>query len=72
MASKRRLRRKACLGKRRLETQGAAWKHLRKRAEREGLSAPVDVYHCQFCGGWHFGRTAKWRMEARAQAMGGL
>lgn len=56
MSSRRRLRRRACSGKVRHETMGqalAAIAYLRKSGHYDG--APLDVYRCGFCKGYHFG-----------------
>jgi hypothetical protein len=54
MASKRRLRRKACDGKIRHSTEAAAMRHYARLRYGIGESN-VKVYHCGFCGGWHIG-----------------
>lgn len=57
MASKRRLRRRQCLKKRRFGSEGEALgtiAYLGKiKRDRPGLHA----YWCQFCRGWHIGRA---------------
>lgn len=50
MASKRRVRRKSCAGKRRHETLEQAQKY-----EWDGMVA----YYCSFCGGYHTGHKLK-------------
>lgn len=54
MSSKRRIRRRACAGKQRHETQTEAVAHiihLRQSFPAERLRS----YKCRFCGGWHVG-----------------
>lgn len=66
MASKRRLRRNACEGKRNYATQAdavAASESLRRRTGER-----TNVYRCQFCSGWHHGhlpQIARRAMKAR-------
>lgn len=57
MASKRRLRRRACGTKRKFATQALASDEIRRRirvtkGEMGGRLAP---YHCEFCGQYHIG-----------------
>lgn len=57
MSSKRAIRRKACKGKRRFETQDAAIRAaiaLRRNRETYGH---LSAYRCRWCGGFHFGHT---------------
>jgi hypothetical protein len=56
MASKRRLRRKACGKKIRYTTVKDA-ENAKFRVYRQSYSGPMDVYHCSFCGGYHFGHS---------------
>lgn len=59
MASKRGVRRKSCEGKRRYESrQEARWWLSRYTAER-GYAGHMNVYRCQFCGGWHMGHAKR-------------
>lgn len=56
MASKRHQRQKSCVGKRRYVSQQEAWRVVgRSRAQGYG----VEMYRCQFCGGWHVGHTRR-------------
>lgn len=57
MASKRRLRRKACTGKVRYETAQAA-QHAATAACRRA-HAWIVAYGCRFCGGHHIGHPPK-------------
>lgn len=57
MASKRRVRRKSCEKKVRHNTAHAAHLALKKTVEFRGYSGPMNVYQCQFCGGWHVGHV---------------
>ena len=50
MSSKRRLRRKACQGKIRHKTDGAAF--YAAKLQGDGW----NHYHCQHCGCYHIGR----------------
>ncbi len=51
MASKRRLRRKRCTGKKRHETIRAAMAFAR--------SPGLNAYKCNFCGGYHVGHVPR-------------
>lgn len=57
MSSKRQVRRRQCLKKRRFvseaEAQGAIASLSRAGRDRPGL----HIYACQFCRGWHIGRA---------------
>lgn len=55
MASKRRIRRKQCDGKRRHATPEAAAGHRRFIHATAGYSGLLNVYRCSFCGGYHVG-----------------
>lgn len=57
MASKRRLRRKACGDKVRHPTQTAAVRHLIK-LQRKDFARGMRSYRCRWCGGWHVGHYA--------------
>lgn len=59
MASKRRLRRKACGKKVRYLTQDAAMSALRGMTRDHGGRGYMTPYRCQFCGGFHFGHPPK-------------
>ena len=58
MASKRRIRRKSCEGKRRFtnstEALNAVHSVIRNGRKRGGW---LNVYKCQFCKGYHFGHA---------------
>lgn len=54
MASKRRIRRKACDGKKKHASLGAAI-GFNKRFKGGGMNA----YHCRFCGCYHVGHTPR-------------
>jgi rubrerythrin len=68
MASKRRLRRKACGDKQRHDSEDAAKRHaihLRKKTE-----VYYQTYKCKFCGKWHIGRPdRKTKQALRAKAL---
>lgn len=53
MSSKRRIRRKACEGKQRHDTQAAAHVHVVSLWRKD--QSKMRSYHCQFCKGWHVG-----------------
>jgi hypothetical protein len=61
MSSKRNLRRKQCERKIRHASAGAA-RHFGQQIVRRG-GDELNVYHCEFCGGWHLGHTPA-RIEA--------
>jgi hypothetical protein len=52
MSSKRKVRRKQCVGKIRHASADAAHAANRHTRGRFGVMRP---YHCTFCGGWHVG-----------------
>jgi hypothetical protein len=57
MASKRRLRRRACEGKVRHTDLGAAMAHKKALLKKVGGHA-IGAYRCKFCKGWHVGRRS--------------
>ena len=63
MTSRRRLRRRACTGKRRHATRDEARAEVR-RIVRRGASGYVNAYPCAFCGGFHVGRRPGTRLAA--------
>ena len=65
MASKRRVRRRACEGKVRHPDEERAVAHC-ERLERQS-SVAYHAYHCRLCGCWHVGRMRTW---SAAQAKG--
>lgn len=54
MASKRRIRRRACTGKQRHADEQGAQAHVRSLYAK-GI-AGRRAYRCKFCGGYHVGR----------------
>ncbi len=58
MASKRRLRRRACEGKVRHDIESGAAAH------KQRLGFPFVYYKCQFCSGWHVGRPDKRKRQS--------
>ena len=54
MASKRRLRRKQCEGKRRYATQSDAQAQADRARGVDG-GTYIARYLCEFCNGWHIG-----------------
>lgn len=64
MASKRRIRRKACEGKARHLTAEHAMIALRKTRQPD-----MNVYRCRFCGGYHIGHLPKWMRRGKQAAM---
>lgn len=68
MSSKRAQRRKKCHGKVRHESCGAAWAHLISLRQAGRAHGSLNVYPCEFCGGWHVGHLtsqAKRAMKER-------
>lgn len=63
MASKRRLRRNACIGKQRHPDLPAAMRHIKSLWHKDGHHPGVQPYHCRYCGGYHVGH----RNERRSQ-----
>lgn len=61
MSSKRAIRRSACDGKIRHETRQAAVSHRNGLYRRKGEHGTMDIYRCQFCGGWHIGHKLRMR-----------
>lgn len=59
MASKRRIRRKACGSKRKFETEKAALSQALAVKRRTGTFAYVGAYKCSFCQCWHWGNKYK-------------
>ncbi len=59
MSSKRRIRRKACTGKIRHETQQEAAGHRSHLIRSKGYQGLLNTYHCKFCGGWHVGHGGR-------------
>lgn len=53
MASKRRLRRKACEGKVRYKSSKSAHNEAMRRSRMTGHR--LNSYRCEFCGGHHIG-----------------
>jgi len=56
MSSKRAMRRKSCDGKIRYLSREKARSKVFKMSF-DGRS--LDVYRCDFCGGWHIGHTMR-------------
>jgi len=61
MSSKRRIRRKACVGKIRSTTAEAAREQM-LATHRPGR---LNVYPCRFCGGYHVGHRPRGRRIRR-------
>jgi len=64
MASKRRLRRNACLGKRRYPDQESARQDVLFVNRRKGHQKSLAAYRCPFCKWFHIGRRKKKYDEA--------
>jgi hypothetical protein len=62
MASKRRLRRKACGGKHRHASQEEAVAHSIS-LRRKGETGVLNAYHCGYCGGYHVGHAPRQRLR---------
>jgi len=54
MASRRAIRRKACKGKQRYDTEAAARRGI-LALRRRGVLDWLTPYRCAFCNGFHFG-----------------
>lgn len=63
MASKRRIRRKKCLNKRRYETREEAFAVILSMrhfgAGYETTTHRLQPYGCRYCGGWHVGHGGR-------------
>lgn len=59
MASKRRLRRKACDGKRSFKTDAAARYAIFRLRRNTGTTDPLTTYRCKFCNQFHFGHPPR-------------
>lgn len=70
MASKRRLRRKACGKKTRYDSQDEAVKALRALTRAIGWQGYMVPYRCAFCHGFHFGHPPKRVRQAIGAAHG--
>jgi predicted Zn-ribbon and HTH transcriptional regulator len=57
MSSKRRLRRKACTGKRQFADEAAAIAAIKSLTRSQGWQGLLVPYHCKFCGWFHFGHA---------------
>lgn len=59
MASKRRIRRKACTSKKRHDSPEAAWSAAKslKRSGKDYKFGVLGAYRCGFCKGWHIGHS---------------
>lgn len=57
MSSKRRLRRKACKGKRRFVDQDEAIAAIKSLTRSRGWQGLLVPYRCPFCGWFHFGHA---------------
>lgn len=64
MASKRHIRRKACAGKQRHETQLEAVAHSAS-LRHKGEIGQLNSYRCVYCGGYHVGHTPHGRLRRR-------
>lgn len=64
MSSKRRLRRNACDGKRRYETQDGAIAGMIRLVRAKKPPGKMAVYKCQFCHGFHFGHPNKRQIQS--------
>ena len=59
MASKRRIRRKACGSKRKFNSEQEAINHALAVKRHTGTKAFVSAYRCTFCHHWHWGNKHK-------------
>ena len=67
MASKRAKRRKACTGKVRHASQGAAVYAARMLRQKNLEMGVLHAYRCQFCGGFHIGHPPGRLLRALAE-----
>jgi hypothetical protein len=73
VSSKRAIRRKACDGKTRFTSFGAAAAALRSLIREKGNDGwPMAAYPCRFCGGFHFGHTPPNALAARRHDKGSV
>lgn len=70
MASKRRLRRKACSGKRRYATAIEAEQAIRRLRYETKTLARMNAYRCPFCNKFHIGHTPYYVHKAITSRMG--
>ena len=61
MASKRRVRQKACMGKKRYTTRDEAERHVDR--VRDHSFAHLQVYKCSFGDHWHVGHPPLTKLE---------
>jgi ribosomal protein L37AE/L43A len=59
MASRRRLRRRACGKKQAFESFGAAFGAMMRLKAAHGVLSYLTPYRCPFCGRYHFGHLSK-------------
>ena len=57
MASKRKVRKKRCTGKKQYVNRPTAWQavYAMRRKDQTGLS----IYKCSFCNRWHIGHKSR-------------
>lgn len=65
MASKRRIRRKACEGKQRFDSQTKAVSAMLALQRDKGDQGNLRPYCCVFCKGWHYGHAPRRRYGSR-------
>lgn len=69
MSSKRRIKRRSCLGKIRYKTNIDAFNARRFFVKKYNLKEYYGVYHCKFCNGYHIGRSKNgglaWKKKLR-------
>lgn len=58
MASKRRIRRKACGSKQKFSTAKAAGDAAFGLQRRKGYSGPINTYRCPHCKQYHWGHNS--------------
>ena len=59
MAPKRRMRRKSCQSKLRFASEQEAKDSMFGLLRKKKVDGHVNVYKCNFCGGFHYGHTPK-------------
>jgi hypothetical protein len=57
MASKRKIRRKECSGKRRYASREIAQRAVSRLKMNTKDTSYLKIYKCRWCSGWHFGHA---------------
>lgn len=59
MASKRRIRKNACTGKRKFEDKVSALNTMHRVKRETKQTSHMSAYKCKFCGQYHYGHTPR-------------